>query len=318
MAEIENIREAQKRFLDILKNDGKSFNTLKNYRTDLECFNQFLYARQENYQLYDFNHEKVKEYTSYIDNKYNSDNSKRRRVQALRLFFDYLVNKGHFSENPIRKIPVSPKVLDAPNPTPLLDVMRLFNYLNEQVEKTEGLSKLIALRNLFVFHLIYGGALKVSDIAKLKTQNILASNNGYRVLVHHPKRDSYTIPLLDTFESFFERYKNEFDAHMKKTDLVFDNLLFNANPYRILSGGLSPRGIELAFKEIRHKLNIHLTPKSLRQSCIFRWLGKDVSHITIREWMGVTPSYSLLPYVKLFQERTEEFRFTKPSAFTLQ
>ncbi len=316
MPEIENIRDVQRNFLNKLQDQGKSFNTIKNYRTDLECFNQFLFARQKGEHLRDFNQEKVKEYTRFIDNKYNSDNSKRRRVQALRLFFDFLVQKGYFSENPIRKIPVSPKVLEAPNPTPLLDVVKLHRYLTEQVQGNQGLSKLTALRNLFVFHLIYGAALKVSDIAKLKLSSIIESGNDYRVLVTHPKRDSYTIPLFESFDSFYKQYKAELEKYSDQ--IQFENLLFNANPYRILSGGLSPRGIELSFKEIREKLNIHLTPKSLRQSCIFRWLGEDVSHITIKEWMGVTPGYSLNPYLKCLQDHPQDFHFVKPEQFSLQ
>ncbi len=318
MSEIENIREAEKSFLKVLEGQGRSFNTIKNYRTDLECFNHFLFTKQQHFRLSDFNHSKVQEYTSYINDKYDSENSKRRRVQALRLFFDYLVGKGSISENPIRKIPVSPKILEAPKPTPMLEVIKLYRYLQEQIAATQGLPHLIALRNMFLFHLIYGAGLKVSDIAKITRENILLSQDGYRILVHHPKRDAYTIPLSSQFAPFYTNYLKVLEEQMNKFDCQFPELLFNANPYRILAGGISPRGIELAFKDMREKIHIQLTPKSLRQSCIFRWLAEDVSRSTVKEWMGVTPAYSLGMYLKLLVDHPNDFQFLAMENFPLQ
>ena len=44
------------------------------------------------------------------------------------------------------------------------------------------------------------------------------------------------------------------------------------------------------------KLMINITPKSLRQACIFKWLSQRKSDSLIKEFMGVAPSYSLKPY----------------------
>jgi hypothetical protein len=41
-----------------------------------------------------------------------------------------------------------------------------------------------------------------------------------------------------------------------------------------------------------------MTAKSLRQSCIFKWLNQNINHTTIKEWLGVTPSYSLELYLE--------------------
>ena len=81
-----------------------------------------------------------------------------------------------------------------------------------------------------------------------------------------------------------------------KVKLNFNKLLFNANKHRILSGGLSARGIEITFEEFRKKTKIEITAKSLRQSCIYKWLNKKVPETTIKEWLGLAPSYSLRPY----------------------
>ncbi|MFI5391555.1 MAG: hypothetical protein ACHQYQ_09350, partial [Bacteriovoracales bacterium] len=47
---------------------------------------------------------------------------------------------------------------------------------------------------------------------------------------------------------------------------------------------------------------IEITPKNLRQSCIFKWLHQEHSEDLIKEWMGVAPSYSLKIYQDLMEK----------------
>lgn len=311
-----NLIEKQHEFLRLLEKQGKSFNTVKNYKADLQCFNNFLLDKQKHLKINSFTSTQVNEYSQYLDSKYSSSNSVRRRVQALRLFFDFLLSKNIFPENPIKQMAVSPKVLDNPEPTPFPEVMKIYQYLKKKLVGIEDLNLLVHSRNVIVFHLIYGSGLKVSDVANLHFSSILKDQKGnYRVLVEHPKRDPYSIPLPSSFNKDFISYKNLYTQFLKKEELTIEQLLFNANPYKILSGGLSPRGIELFFEEIRKHIKSDVTAKSLRQSCIFKWLNQNISHATIKEWLGVTPSYSLDLYLeelkkdpagKVFKDLEEE------------
>lgn len=297
-----NLIEKQQEFLSLLEKQGKSFNTVKNYKADLQCFNTFLIDKQQNLKIKTFTMVQVQEYSRFLDKKYDSPNSVRRRVQALRLFFDFLIGQNIFDENPLKKMAVSPKVLDNPEPASFNEVIRAFQLLKKRYNESEGLSQLVHSRNLIVFHLIYGGALKVSDMATLHFSSILKDKNGHRVMVEHPKRDPYSIPLPPIFAKDFQNYKISYQQFQKVQELEIEELLFNANPYRILSGGLSPRGIELFFEDLRKELKIEMTAKSLRQSCIFKWLNLNVNHATIKEWMGVTPSYSLELYLEEYKK----------------
>lgn len=297
-----NLIDKQQEFLKLLEHQGKSFNTVKNYKADLQCFNTFLIDKQKHLKLKSFTTTQVNEYSQYLGNKYGSSNSVRRRVQALRLFFDFLMGQDLFPENPLKKMAVSPKVLDTPRPTLFPEVIKAYQLLTKRVETSEGIARLVNQRNLIVFHLIYGAGLKVSDLAKLSLGSVLKDKHGYRVLVDHPKRDPYSIPLPEIFREDFLAYKEAFEKTLAAQDLEIGELLFNANPYRILSGGLSPRGIELFFEDLRKELKSEMTAKSLRQSCIMKWLNMNVNHTTIKEWMGVTPAYSLELYVEEWQK----------------
>jgi hypothetical protein len=134
-------------------------------------------------------------------------------------------------------------------------------------------------------------------MAKLHFASILKDNKGYRVLVDHPKRDPYSVPLPLIFNTDFQFYRSLYLQFLKKEELEIEELLFNANPYKILAGGLSPRGTELFFEDLRKNIKSEMTAKSLRQSCIFKWLNQNINHSTIKEWLGVTPSYSLELYL---------------------
>ena len=293
-----NLLDKQHEFLSLLERQGKSFNTVKNYKADLQCFNTFLIDKQQHLKIKTFTSTQVQEYSLYLNKKYDSPNSVRRRVQALRLFFDYLLTQNLFQENPLKKMAVSPKVLDNPEPTPFHEILKTYQLLKKRVAGAEGLQELVYARNVIIFHLIYGAGLKVSDLAKLHFGGILKDKGNYRVLVEHPKRDPYSIPLPPSFNKDFQFYKLQLKNYLDDTGMEIEELLFNANPYKILSGGLSPRGTELFFEELRRELKTDMTAKSLRQSCIFKWLNANVPHSTIKEWLGVTPSYSLELYLE--------------------
>jgi site-specific recombinase XerD len=304
--------EEQGLFLKNLETQGKSFNTVKNYKADLNCFNEFLANKQKNLKFKSFTTTQVNEYSQYLEEKYGSPNSIRRRVQALRLFFDFLILKGSFPENPLKKMPVAPKVLDLPRPTPFTQITKFYQHLQKDLKEAQtDLAKCVASRNVILFHLIYGTGLKVSDLAKLPYSAVLKEKDGFRILVQHPKRDPYSIPLPKLFTRDFKIYKELYQAQMKAEGVEFDALLFNSNPYRMISGGLSPRGTELLFEEWRRKLKFEMTAKSLRQSCIFKWLNQKVNETTIKEWLGVAPNYTLELYTDLLAKKPMDYVFSE-------
>lgn len=291
----------QDSFLSSLETNGKSFNTLKNYRTDLNIYNQFLTSKGRDLILNEMTLKETQEYGQFLEKKYNSPNSIRRRIQALRIFFDYLIANNKFDSNPIKKMLVSPKVVDIPRPTPFHIVKKLAQVYTEQVENTKGHEKLLHLRNLTLIKMIYGGAFKVSDLERIKQPHIF-DKKGIRVLVAPEKKDPYTVKIEGSFEQTYQAYLELLEKRKNTDKIDFDNFFFNANPFKILKGGLSARGIEIVFKEFSRVVDFQVTAKSLRQACIIRWLIQDVSASRIKEWMNVQPQYSLAPYQALLKD----------------
>ena len=284
--------ELEKNFLRLLKRRKKGLNTLKNYRTDLNCFNDYLLEREGRTAFRAFPIPWVRDYGEYLERRYASDNSRRRRIQTLRRFFDYLAQGGFLSENPIRALSPAPKFLDRPRPTPPEEVKAIWTHLQKESDGPSPLASLTALRNQVIFLLIYGPGLKVSDLSSLEREHLFFGKNP-RVLIRPPKRDPYSVPLTPSFPLVFKRYRES----LKAVGGPFGReVFFHANRYQILSGGLSSRGIEAIFREFREKITVTATPKSLRQSCICRWLGKGHQEGLIKEWLGTAPGHSLEPF----------------------
>ena len=282
-------------FYNQLKSQGKSDNTLKNYKTDMDCFKNYLLDTTKSDLLGQLDLPKILEYGKYLDKKYSSNNSRRRRVQTLRIFFDFLVSEGISPSNPVRKIPTSPKFVDIPRPTKFIDVKTLWlSLINESGAKTR-LSELTRERNQVIFLLIYNAGLKVSDLSKLSVDQLILSGSP-RVLISPANRDPYSIPLSKFTAKIISKYLNSLELEKRNSILTFSELLYNANPHKILSGGLSSRGIEILMEEYRKKLSIEVTPKSLRQAAILNWINKGHNDSTVKEWMGVAPSYTLKSY----------------------
>ncbi|MCT4641289.1 MAG: phage integrase N-terminal SAM-like domain-containing protein [Bacteriovoracaceae bacterium] len=305
----------QSDFIKNLEHKGKSFNTIKNYKTDLNCFNKYLESKKMPLILNEFTHSQAKDYSRFLINKYNSSNSIRRRVQALRIFFDYLIENNMVQRNPIKDVVVAPKVMSAPTPAKFNEILKLNEHLINGIKNSNGLERLQFLRNSVIFHLIYSTGLKVSDVTNLMENHILkGSEDILRVLVSPPKRDPYSVKFPKSFGELFELYKVELGKQKNKDNIDFDNLLFNSNPYSILSGNISPRGLEILFKDLSKKLGITITAKSLRQACIIKWIQQDVAKTSIKEWMGVQPAYSLKPYIEI--SMLDEYKYL-PIEFSL-
>jgi site-specific recombinase XerD len=299
--------EWQQKFIQHLETQGKSPNTLKNYRIDLVAFNKFLLQKSKNVSLNGFNEQHAHEFGVFLDQIYPSSNSRRRRLQAVRIFFDYLVEQGGFTHNPLKKIEISPKFLDTPHPIGFEDFYRVTQAILSEIEQSNELDRLLHFRNLIIFYLIYGSGLKVSDFEQLQMSHITHAKNSLRILVIPRKRDPYTVPSLELFIDIIKIYKIELKRAYKQYGLETEHIIFNANSRKIIDGGLSARGIELIFKKYAKLFKLEdFTAKNLRQACVVRWIAQGERESLIKEWLGVAPSYELKGYLDYYQLKKKE------------
>ena len=160
------------------------------------------------------------------------------------------------------------------------------------------------------FYLVIDGkVVKLADNEIALNKHINKREDQYRVIISPEKRDPYTITLPLYFNAAYETYLNDLEAGKNRDQIDFNQVFFNANPFKILKGGLTARGIEVIFKELSSQLEFKITAKSLRQAGIFNWLLKEVPEARIKEWMGVQPQYSLRPYKDLLKNTPEKYPY---------
>lgn len=292
--------EAKTKFLQELKEKGKLPNTIKNYKNDLSVFGTFLNQKEgEKAGSY---YKKMSTilaqgFGDYLSGQYPKSNSKRRRLQVVRLFYDFLMKEKIVQENPIKTIPSFPRILDIPKPCPYQDIIKLWKHLETEIflkdmKDEKPLSLNISLRNALLFILIYGSGLTIAQIGKLSQKSVVDGKKP-RILVTPNKREAYSIPLLEIFIPFYKEYLKTLKALGKGET---DHLFLAANHYALLDRPLSGRGVDLIFEGYRSRLRIDINPKNLRQACIMRWFNEEVPIENIKEWMGVAPNHDLSSY----------------------
>jgi integrase len=192
--------------------------------------------------------------------------------------------------------------LDIPQPPSFDQVARLWHYLHQQKQlpSEPPVAKILNLRNMLLFVLIYKCGLKAQDLAGLAKSHAIISGpkSRHRIIVTPRKRDPYTIPLPPIFSGLFIEYDQLIKRHFHKEWELNESLLVTANHFRIIPKAISVRGLEMVFEDLRRKVSLaaNFNAKTLRQAGIFCWLHEGHHENLIKEWLGVAPSYSLNPY----------------------
>lgn len=297
------LQRYQKDFL--LLQSHKSENTKKNYRLDLDLFSRFLLLDSGVKRLDDLRDEFAIKYVNFLSEKVSADNSRRRKLQTVRLFFDHLVYQEIIPENPFKKIKPAPKMLLKPECHSVDNVKKIFDLLENDLKAAESdYQELLAWRNIVIVLCIMKGATNVSVLEKLDLSAIIYTNDGaIRLMMTHKKRvESYTVPLHSIPLRPFKRYFSLRKKYFKLNSITGTELFFSGNQFQVLSTGLSSRGMELFFKKVSNAIGEIVTAKSLRQTCLFMWLSEGVPSESIKEWMGVAPSYDLNLYLEAIEE----------------
>ncbi len=149
--------DQQLSFLDHYRRLGKSENSLKCYRLDFNCMNEFLKELKiSNQKPVHFDQNLTKSFEQFLSKKYPNINSIRRKLQTIRLFFDYMLENKWVELNPIKNIQSSPKVLYPPTLHPMEDINQVQLYLAYKIKNSSSAKEVIQnFRNYILFIIIY-------------------------------------------------------------------------------------------------------------------------------------------------------------------
>ncbi len=150
-----------------------SSNTIKSYKTDLEEFSDFC-INQDRTELSKITERFIKSFLMVLSEKNLNKKTISRKLAAIRSTFNYAFQNDLISENPLTFIsnPKSNRKLpEVVSTNVILEIYKLADEFDENPELVK-----------VVFELLYGCALRVSELCDLKYSSIDLNQSQVRVL----------------------------------------------------------------------------------------------------------------------------------------
>lgn len=258
-------------FENYLKNVRKySLNTINSYISDINIFLEYLHIQKLNYK--DVNHEVIRSYLKYLDEKKYKNSSINRILSSLNDYYNYLtkckVTKYNYFEdiNRPRKEKRLPNFINYSEYISLLAI----------VEKEEN--EFLKARNLLLLEILFDTGLRVSEAVNIEINNINKKEQSIKVLGKGNKER--IVYYGDYAKNYLEDYLN-----LRRNINIVDKeyLFLNKNYTR-----LTRRGVEYLISDISKKalLRQKISPHTLRHSFATEMLNNGCDIRSVQELLG--------------------------------
>jgi len=261
-------------FLDYLKVEkGLAPLTVSAYRSDLEQYSEFLLKRKRS--LRDARRQEVRDFLNSLLSNAVDGRSVARKLSTLRHFYRYLLLDRYIAADPTlnidtpRQWKVLPKSLAAEEVESLLQ--------GPPRAKEGRLSQALAGRDRAMLEVFYAGALRVSEMVRLRLED-LKLELGY-VLVHGKGDKERIVPLGRAAQEIVQDYlRNARPALAAGRPSPF---LFIARGARGISRQRVWQMVNAASRQSRHA-----SPHMLRHSCATHMVENGADLRTVQTILG--------------------------------
>ena len=284
------MNKAEKEYLDYLKNvRNYSERTVDSYGRDIDKFLKFLSG--EGALMDEVDPLVIRNFLTEELNSGNSKRSCKRRLSALRHFYDFLKKKGYVKENPF--IFVSSPKTDRKYPDVLYK-----EQINEILEANKKRTDELALRDQCILEVLYFTGMRAFELCGLDLQNVDLRNRI--VLVFGKGAKERRIPFTKECKEIIERYVKE----SRPLLALRHNPPEKAFILNSQGGRLTTRGLEYILDTIETKTGTYvgLHPHILRHSFATHLLENGADLRVIQELLG----HSSLNATQIYTHVTEE------------
>ena len=259
-------------FLSYLKEIRRySDHTIRNYQIDLCQFIRYLYKNDPELLILDIDKDSVKEFLFSLHAKKLSDKSIARKVATLKSIFNYMSKNNIIDKNILENIKI-PKVSK-----------KLPHLLSEkEIQKLLSieLSDNRIIMEMCILELFYATGIRISELARIKIQNISFNDKTIKVLGKGNKErmvilNNSSINLLEKYmESFCEQEQVYLFASSVRKNRLF--------------GHISEKAIyNITKKHLKRISNDEkLSPHSLRHSFATHLLQAGADLMSVKELLG--------------------------------
>lgn len=260
-----------KDFENYLKNVRKySLNTINSYISDINIFLEYLHIQKLNYK--DVNHEVIRSYLKYLDEKKYKNSSINRILSSLNDYYNYLTKCKVTKYNYFEDINRPRKEKRLPN---FINYSEYMNLL-ATVEKEEN--EFLKARNLLLLEILFDTGLRVGEAVNIEINNINKKEQSIKVLGKGNKER--IVYYGDYAKNYLEDYLN-----LRRNINIVDKeyLFLNKNYTR-----LTRRGVEYLISNISKKalLRQKISPHTLRHSFATEMLNNGCDIRSVQELLG--------------------------------
>ena len=281
------------RFLEYLKlARGVSDETLRAYKADLSDFVAFC-ETQNRFIPETFDQYFVRRYLSNLRARNLARTTINRKLACLRTFMKYLVNIDEIETN-YAKLVRTPK-----------EQKRLPNFLSEvEVQKlisAADTSSFAGLRDRSILEMLYSTGMRVSELVKLKIEDI---NLPRTSAIVKGKGNKERLVFFGSYaQEIIARYLKERKKLISKSDALFVNLN---------GGKLTDRSVRIILKKYAKAAGItqNVSPHTLRHSFATHMLNRGADLRDLQELLGHSSLAATQIYTHISTARLEE-QFTK-------
>ncbi len=244
-----------------------SQNTIKSYKTDL---NEFLKYCNDNdrLELAKITERFLKTYLMILNEKELDKRSISRKLAAIRSLYKFAFQKNYIEENPVAFIQNPKSIRKLPEVLSTNLILETYKLADESEEKPEIVKA--------IFELLYGCALRASELCDLKISDlnknkmqlkVLGKGNKTRII---PIGDKSLVVINDYLEKNPVISNNDYLIRTKKNDKLYPRLV-----YRIVNKYLSK------VSDIKKK-----SPHILRHSAATHMLDNGADLRAVKEILG--------------------------------
>lgn len=232
--------------------DDLSAGTIKNYLYEIEKFRKH-YKNPEK-----LNYQNLMEYVELLRKNYNPQ-STNRTIYALKKYYDYLVETSQIKHNPASHI----KIKDGKeNPIQLQELLNE-KELQQLLEPRKERYPILAKRNQIIISLLVNQALLVSDIERLKTEDLDLKNAKIKIQTTGKTNERILDLKAEQILLFYEYLKEERECLSRNQTLKNNYFLLGKLGSKITSDDIN-------YLVFTYKKNFtkKLTSITIRQSVI--------------------------------------------------
>ncbi len=264
------IAEAVSSFSKELKNvTGLAHNTMISYQTDLKQFTSFCTEKNTD-EVNRLSERLLRNFVIHLNEEGISKNSIGRKLASLRGFFAYLVKNGYLKQNPAKGIKNPRSKRNIPETLSVDSFIEIVKFIerkdfSEQKRQTQS-----------IIELLYGCALRVSELCNLNISDIDLDRNTIRVSGKGSKER--IVPLGEKSRSVIEPYILTFEK-----DFTDRPLFTTAKGKRIY-----PRLVQRLVKKIIAEVSdiSKKSPHIFRHSAATHMLDRGADLMSVKEILG--------------------------------